>query len=46
MIFSFASQDTIEGVMLKKAIDDHEHLISFMRKVLRDLELNYSITQK
>jgi hypothetical protein len=46
MIFSFASQDTIVGVLLQKDVDDYEYPISFMRKVLRDLELNYSITEK
>jgi hypothetical protein len=46
MIFSFASQDIIVGVLLQKYADDHEHPIAFMSKVLRDLELNYSITEK
>jgi hypothetical protein len=46
MIFSFASQDTIVGVLLQKDVDDHEHPIAFMSKVLRDSELNYSITEK
>jgi hypothetical protein len=46
IIFSFASQDTIAGVLLQKDVDDHEHPIAFMSKVLRDSELNYSITEK
>jgi hypothetical protein len=46
IIFSFASQDTIAGVLLQKDVDDHEHPIAFMSKVLRDSELNYSITGK
>jgi hypothetical protein len=46
MIFSFASQDTIAGVLLQKDVDDHEHPIEFMSKVLRGSELNYSITEK
>jgi hypothetical protein len=46
IIFSFASQDTIASVLLQKDIDDYDHPISFMRKVLRDLDLNYSITNK
>jgi hypothetical protein len=46
MIFSFASQDTIAGVLLQKEVDDHEHPFAFMGKVLRDSELNYSITEK
>jgi hypothetical protein len=45
MIFSFASQDTIVSVLLQKYVDDHEHPIAFMSKVLRDSELNYSITE-
>jgi len=36
MIFSFSSQDTIAGVLLKKDVDDHEHPIAFTSKVLRD----------
>jgi hypothetical protein len=32
--------------LLQKDVDDHEHPIAFMRKVLRDSELNYSITEK
>jgi hypothetical protein len=46
MIFSFASQDTITGVLLHKVVDDHEHPIAFMSKFFRDSELNYSITEK
>ena len=46
MIFSFTSQDTIAGVLLQKDVDDYEHPIAFMSKVLRDSELNYSITEK
>jgi hypothetical protein len=46
MIFSFASQDTIIWVLLQKDADNHEHPIAFMRKSLRDSELNYSITKK
>jgi mRNA-degrading endonuclease RelE of RelBE toxin-antitoxin system len=36
IIFSFASQDTIAGVLLQKDVDDHENPIAFMSKVLRD----------
>jgi hypothetical protein len=36
IIFSFASQYTIAGVLLQKDVDDHEHPIAFMSKVLRD----------
>jgi hypothetical protein len=46
IIFSFSSQDTIAGVLMQKDVDDYEHPIDFMRKVLRDSELNYSITEK
>jgi hypothetical protein len=46
IIFSFASQDTIAGVLLQKNKDDYEQPIAFMSKTLRDAELNYSITEK
>jgi hypothetical protein len=46
MIFSFASQDTIADVLMQKDVDDYENPIAFMIKVLRDAELNYSITEK
>jgi hypothetical protein len=32
--------------LLQKDADDYEHPIDFMCKFLRDLELNYSITEK
>jgi hypothetical protein len=31
---------------MQKDADDYEHLVDFMSKVLRDSELNYSITEK
>jgi hypothetical protein len=46
IIFSFASQDTIAGVLMQKDADNYEHPVAFMSKVLRDSELNYSITEK
>jgi hypothetical protein len=46
IIFSFASQDTIAGVLMQKDADDYEHPVAFMSKVLRDFELNYTITEK
>jgi hypothetical protein len=46
IIFSFTSWDTIAGVLLQKDVDDYEHPVAFMSKVLRDPELNYSITEK
>jgi hypothetical protein len=46
IIFSFSSQYTIAGVLLQKDANNYEHPIAFMSKVLRDSELNYSITEK
>jgi hypothetical protein len=46
IIFSFASQDTIAGVLMQKDADNYEHPVAFMRKFLRDSELNYSIIEK
>jgi hypothetical protein len=40
IIFSFASKDTIAGVLLKKNDQGDEKLIAFMRKTLRNSELN------
>jgi hypothetical protein len=42
----FASQYTIAGVLMQKDADNYEHPVAFMRKVLRDSELNYFITEK
>jgi hypothetical protein len=36
IIFSFASQDTIAGVLMQKDADNYEHPVAFMSKVLRD----------
>jgi hypothetical protein len=46
IIFSFASQDTLAGVLMQKDADEYEHPVAFMSKVLRDSELNYIITEK
>jgi len=46
IIFSFASLDTIAGVLMQKDTDNYEHPMDFMSKVLRDSELNYSIIEK
>jgi hypothetical protein len=46
IIFSFTSQDTIAGILMQKDVDDYEHPVAFMRKFLRESELNYSITKK
>jgi hypothetical protein len=32
--------------LLQKDVDNYEHPVAFMSKVLRDSELNYSITEK
>jgi hypothetical protein len=34
IIFSFASQDSIAGILMQKDSDDYEHLVDFMTKVL------------
>jgi hypothetical protein len=44
--FSFASNDTIVGVLLQKNDQDEEQPIAFMSKVLRDVKLKYSIMEK
>ena len=44
IIFSFASEDTITWIILQKNDQGDEQLIAFMRKTLRDSELNYTIT--
>jgi len=46
IIFSFASQDIIVGVLLQNNVNDHEQPIDFMSKSIRDSKLNYSITKK
>ena len=46
IIFSFASQETIVGVLLKNNKDNYEQPITFMRKTLKDSDLSYSITKK
>jgi hypothetical protein len=46
IIFSFASQDTITGIILEKDDQGDEQSIAFMRKTLRDLEPKYTITEK
>ena len=46
IIFSFASHDTIVGVLMQKDVNDYEHPVAFIMKVFRDSELNYSINEK
>jgi len=45
-IFSFASKDTIVGVLLQKNDQNMEQPIAFMSKALRDEELKYSTMEK
>jgi len=45
VIFSFTSKDTIVGVLFQKNEKGDEKPISFMRKVLGDADLNYTITK-
>jgi hypothetical protein len=45
-IFSFASEDTIAGVLLQKNDDGQEQPIAFMSKALQNSELNYTIMEK
>jgi len=40
IIFSFASQDTIVGVLIQKNRDDYEQPIAFMSKTLKDVEVS------
>ena len=46
MIFSFASEDTIAGVLLQKNIEGFEQPIAFMSKALQNSELKYTIMEK
>jgi hypothetical protein len=46
MIVSFSFEDTIVGVLLQKTKYYYEQPIAFMRKTLKDVELNYSIIEK
>jgi hypothetical protein len=45
-IFSFASNDTIELVLLQKNEEGHEQPIAFYSKVLRDAEIKYDPIEK
>jgi hypothetical protein len=45
-IFSFASEDTIAGVLFKKNDEGQEKPIAFMSKALHSSELNYTIMEK
>ena len=46
MIFSFASEHTIAGVLLHKNEKNLEHPIAFYSKALRDSTLKYDIMEK
>jgi hypothetical protein len=46
LIFSFASCDTVETVLLKKSDDGLEQPISFFSRALRDVEVKYDIMEK
>ena len=45
-LFSFASEDTIVGVLLQKNYQGQEQPIAYMSKILRDSELKYHIVEK
>ena len=45
-IFSFASEDTLVGVLLQKNDQGQEQPIAYMSKILRDSELKYHIVEK
>jgi hypothetical protein len=45
-IFSFASEDTIAGVLLQKNNEGQEQPIAFMSKALQNSELNYTSMEK
>ena len=46
MLFSFASEHTIVGVLLQKNEQNEEQLIAFYSKNLRDSTLKYNIMEK
>ena len=46
MIFSFASEHTIAGVLLQKNEKNEEQPIAFYNKALRDSTLKYNIMEK
>eukprot|EP00253_Pinus_taeda_P034527 PITA_34527 len=46
MIFSFASENTIAGVLLQKNKDGHEQPIAFMSSALQNSKLKYNTMEK
>jgi hypothetical protein len=45
-IFSFASEDTIAGVLLQKNDQGHDQPIAYMSRALQNLELKYPMFEK
>jgi hypothetical protein len=46
IIFSFASENTVAGVLMKKNNQSQEHPIYFLSRHLRDSTLKYNIMEK
>ena len=46
LIFSFASEHTVAGVLLQKNHERHEQPIAFYSETLRDAPLKYNILDK
>jgi hypothetical protein len=46
LIFSFASFDTVETILLQKNVEGLEQPISFFSRALRDAEAKYDIMEK
>ena len=46
MIFSFASENTIAGVLLQRNFEGFEQPIAFMSRALQNSELKYTIMEK
>ena len=46
LIFSFASEHTVAGVLLQKNYEGHERPIDFYSKTLRDAPMKYNILAK
>ena len=46
LVFSFASEHTIAGVLLQKNLQSMKQPIAFFSRVLRDSELKYNVIEK
>jgi hypothetical protein len=46
LIFSFASSDTLDDILLQRNLDGLEQPISFFSRALRDAEMRYDIMEK